>query len=111
MTNEQMQEAHQQMAQAAAGHGFEFEAQFIHADFPLEEGLQLIEVLKSKPWAVVAIGSGLRLLEKHTRLLETVMNCILVHVQPMPKLAFPTLPNEMIPTFERLLKEPIEEQV
>lgn len=103
MTNEQMQEASRQMGQEAASHGFDFEAQFIHADFPWEEERQLIEILKSKPWAIVAIGSGLRLLEENTRLLETIINCVLVRAQPTPKLAFPTLPIEMIPTFERLV--------
>jgi hypothetical protein len=104
MTPAQMTEATKQMAQACSDVGIAFDARFIHADLPEEERVSLKECLKSKQWAVVSVGSGLRLDEANTRLLEDVVDMVLSTVKPTPKLAFPTLPGEMIPTFQRLLQ-------
>lgn len=103
ITPAQMAEAAAQMAKDAITSGIAFDARFIHPDFPSEERSSVQELLASKNWAIVAIGSGLRLPAEQTRLLEDVVNMVLSTVHPTPKLAFPTLPTEMIPTFERLL--------
>jgi hypothetical protein len=103
MTSAQMSEASKQMVEACTKAGIAFDSRFIHADFPEEERSNLRECLGSKQWAIVQIGSGLRLDAANTRLLEDVVNMVLSTVKPTPKLAFPTLPSEMIPTFQRLL--------
>lgn len=90
------------MVKATEALGVAFDARFIDPGFPAEERSSLQELLASKSWAIVSIGSGLRPVER-TRLLEDVVNMVLSTVHPTPKLAFPTLPEEMIPTFERLL--------
>ena len=103
MAPEKMSEAARQMAEEAAKADIAFEAIFIHSGLPQDERSELQKKLQSKNWAIVAIGSGLRLVGENTRLLEDVVNIVLSTVHPAPKLAFPTLPNEMIPTFQRLL--------
>lgn len=103
MSPETMSAAARQMTEEAAKANLAFEAMFIHSELPEDERSELQKKLESRNWAVVAIGSGLRLVGENTRLLEGVVNMVLETVHPTPKLAFPTLGNEMIPTFQRLL--------
>ncbi|RDW87976.1 hypothetical protein BP6252_00008 [Coleophoma cylindrospora] len=103
MTPEQMGESARQMAEEAIKYNLVVDGILIHSDLPSDERSELQKKLQSKNWAVVSIGGGLRLGSENTRLLEDVMNMVLSTVQPTPKLAFPTMPNEMIPTFQRLL--------
>jgi vacuolar-type H+-ATPase subunit F/Vma7 len=103
LTPEQMGKASQQMTQEAIKADIAFEAIFIHSELSQDERSELQKKLQSKSWAIVQIGSGLRLVTENTRLLEDVVNMVLSTVHPTPKLAFPTQPNEMIPTFQRLL--------
>ena len=103
MSVETMSNAARQMAEEALKADIAFEAMFIHSELPQDERSELQKKLESKNWAIVGIGSGLRLTEENTRLLEDVVNMVLSAVHPAPKLAFPTLGNEMIPTFQRLL--------
>jgi hypothetical protein len=98
-----MSEASRQMAQEAIKADIAFEGIFVHSELPEDERSELQKKLQSKNWAIVQIGSGLRLVSENTRLLEDVVNMVLSTVHPTPKLAFPTVPNEMIPTFQRLL--------
>ena len=83
--------------------GITFDSYFLHAEFPVNERNALQKQLRTQNQTVVAVGSGLRLPVENTRLLEDVVNLVMSTVQPTPKLAFPTLPDEMIPTFQRLL--------
>lgn len=101
----QMAEATKSMAAAAEVEaGIAFEGFFVHAEPPTQEREDLKQKLRSKQWAVVQIGSGLRLAKEQTAVLEDVVNLVLENVRPAPMLAFPTRPEEMIPTFKRLLE-------
>lgn len=91
------------MAKSCLDFGIDFDARFVHAPMTREERSSLLACLRSKPWKIVAIGSSLRLIPDNTRGLEDVLDMVLSAVHPAPRLAFPTLPEEMIPTFRRLL--------
>lgn len=104
MSAAQMAQASKSMTAECAKHGIAFDSRFIQSSFPAEERKSLLKHLKGTPWSVVSVGSGLRLDAQHTRLLEDVVEMCLTAVQPAPKLAFPTLPQEMIPTFKRLFE-------
>ena len=99
-----MQESTARMTEACGKAGIAFESRFVNAGLPEEERKDLQDCLQGTKWAVVSIGSGLRLDVANTRLLEDVVGMVLSTVKPTPKLAFPTLPDEIIPTFQRLLQ-------
>lgn len=108
MTAQQMAAGSEQMAAECTKVGIQFESCFVHAEFPETEREELVKVLRSRSWAVVQIGSGLRLDVQHTRLLEDVVGMVWREVKgPLgpPKLAFPTRPDEMIGTFLRMIEE------
>ncbi|KAF4453701.1 hypothetical protein F53441_3710 [Fusarium austroafricanum] len=104
MTLAQLTEATGKMAAVCKENAIYFDAYFIPAEPAAEDWRDLHQRLESKAWRVVSIGSGLRITDQHTALLEGVVNAVLSTVHPTPKLAFPTLPEEMIPTFKRLLE-------
>ncbi|KAM0546629.1 hypothetical protein ACHAPJ_010767 [Fusarium lateritium] len=91
------------MAAICKENGIDFDAYFLPPEPSEEDWRALRQRLESKQWKVVSVGSGFRLSDKHTPLLEDVVNTTLATVHPMPKLAFPTMPEEMIPTFLKLL--------
>lgn len=103
LTVSKLQELAKSMSHACLSHGIDFDARFVHAPMTQDEQTDLQELLTSKPWKVVAIGSSLRLIAENTRGLEDIIDMVLTTVHPTPKLAFPTSPQDMIPTFLRLL--------
>ncbi|KAF4969762.1 hypothetical protein FSARC_3066 [Fusarium sarcochroum] len=103
MTLNQLSEATVKMTAICKDNGIDFDAWFVPPEPSEADWNDLTQRLKSKEWKVVSIGSGFRLSDKHTTLLEDVVNTTLATVHPMPKLAFPTMPEEMIPTFKKLL--------
>ncbi|KAJ4245797.1 hypothetical protein NW762_013921 [Fusarium torreyae] len=73
------------MAAICKEHGIEFDAYFLPPEPSEEDWGALRQRLDSKQWKVVSIGSGFRLSDKHTTLLEDVVNTTLATVHPMPK--------------------------
>lgn len=84
--------------------GFELDVLAILPSQPEKQIIEEVEkALSKRNFAGVALGFGIRGDRELTPLFEKITNLVMERVEPMPKLAFPLLPDEVVKSFERVL--------